>query len=101
MAPKKPAVPVETLESVKKAPAEDPTPTAPPAPEVVATTATAPAAGIAPHLLHRYRVKTTTTISLFGQFCVLAADSVVSVEGYGPTGLQRIIDCNVPLEKVD
>lgn len=59
------------------------------------------ASAISDHLKRKYRVKIRTTISFYGQIVVLPADSVVSAEGYGPEGLQRIIDANVPLEKLE
>lgn len=94
---------VETLADAQVSAVEAVSSEAPiPAPAIVVDAEALPAAPpIADHLQRKYRVKVRTTISYYGQMLVLPADSVVSAEGYGPEGLQRIIDSNVPLEKLE
>lgn len=92
----------------EEAPAEVQAPVVEAAPLVAPTSSTPTEAETLPavppisdHLKRKYRVKVRTTVSYYGQMLVLPADSVVSSEGYGPEGLQRIIDSNVPLEKLE
>ena len=54
----------------------------------------------APGPARRWRVKTTTHVSINGQITRLNADEVVSEESYGPSGLARILSSNVPLEEL-
>lgn len=48
----------------------------------------------------RYRVKQTTTISLFGQIITLHADSIISTAGYGHAAMDRIKASNIALEQL-
>jgi len=74
------------------APAEAPPPPAPTAPPPPAAPVSSAAS---------YRVKATTTISLHGQMVTLPVDAIISASSYGPNGMQRILDSNVPLEKLE
>jgi len=77
------------------------TPASTPVDAVVVAEALPAVPPISDHLRRKYRVKVRTTISYYGQMVVLPVDTIVSAEGYGPEGLQRIIDANVPLEKLE
>ncbi len=89
-----------TPEDVAAPPPSAPVPT-PPEParaeKAAAPKVSAPAVAAAV----KYRVKATTTVSLFGQIVRLPADSIISAESYGEDGMARIIDSNVPLEKLE
>jgi hypothetical protein len=48
----------------------------------------------------KYRVKKTTTVSLFGQITRLNEGDVVSEESYGPDHMARIVSSGCPLEEL-
>jgi len=100
MPPKKP-VAASPLESAKiSAPPSVVIPPPPPPPAAAAPADAPPPAPPKPAELTKYRVKAATTISLFGQIIHLPADAIISAEGYGPEGMNRILASNVPLEKL-
>lgn len=49
----------------------------------------------------QYVVTARTTISLQGQFITLNPDDIVSAASYGPEGLQRIKESNVPMRRIE
>lgn len=93
--PKKTAV-TDPLEA-SKIPTKPAPPSAPqpPAPVELAK----PSGEVEPHHPRpkQYRVVTDTTISLNGQLVKLNKDDLVSEANYGPVGMMRIMESNVPL----
>lgn len=90
---------------VQAAPSAFPDPAAGAPPQAPATedrpTPAAPATPSAPGpASKRYRVKASTHVSLNGQLTRLNPGDIVSEETYGPMGMSRILESNVPLEEV-
>lgn len=65
------------------------------APEVIVPPAPAVVAKPSP----KYRVKSKTTVSHFGQMLVLHPDDILSADSYGDEGLKRLLEA-VPTEPV-
>lgn len=101
MAPKK-QDPMEAAKIVSPPPPPKPAPK----PVVVELSPEPPPPAPAPEVATadgavKYLVTAQTTVSLFGQLVVLPKDSIISAESYGEQGMQRILDSNVPLKKLE
>jgi len=64
------------------------------------TTPSPPAAAAVPAgKVKKYRVKTRTHVSHFGQLIVLNPDDILSADSYGDEGLKRLLE-SVPTEEL-
>lgn len=93
---KKKTAATDPLEAAKIAskPPPPPPPPAPTPPELALPTGTVEPPKPA---VRRFRVATTTTVSLGGQLVKLVAGDIVSEAEYGPQGMERIRSANVAL----